>query len=32
MDWIHVAQDGNEWCAPVNMVMKFTFHKMLGNS
>jgi hypothetical protein len=23
VDWIHLAQDRDEWCAPVKMVMKF---------
>jgi hypothetical protein len=29
MDWIDVAQDRDQWMAPVNTVMNFGFHKML---
>jgi hypothetical protein len=32
MDWIHLVQDRNQWKALVNTVIKFGFHKMLGNS
>jgi hypothetical protein len=29
VDWIHLAQDGNQWKALVNVII-FTFHKILG--
>jgi hypothetical protein len=32
VDWIHLAQDGDQWRALVNMVMTLHVHKMLGNS
>jgi hypothetical protein len=27
VDWIHLAEDRNQWQALVNMVMNFGFHK-----
>jgi hypothetical protein len=32
MDWIDLAQDGDQWRALVNTVMNLGFHKMLGSS
>jgi hypothetical protein len=32
VDWIDMAQDGDEWGALVNTVLKFQFHKMLESS
>jgi hypothetical protein len=32
MDWIHLAQDRDQWSALVNMVHISGFHKMLGSS
>jgi hypothetical protein len=31
VDWIGLAQDGENWRALVNAVLKFGFHKMLIN-
>jgi hypothetical protein len=31
VDWISLAQDGENWRALLNAVMNFGFHKMLGN-
>jgi hypothetical protein len=30
MDWIHLAQDTDQWRILVNMVMNLGFHKMLA--
>jgi len=27
MEWIHMAEDRDQWCAIVNMVMNLGFHK-----
>jgi hypothetical protein len=32
MNWIHLAEDRDEWRALVNTVMNLLFHKMLENS
>jgi hypothetical protein len=32
MDYIHLAQDKDQWQALVNTVMKIGSHEMLGNS
>jgi hypothetical protein len=32
VDWIHVAQDREQWPALVNTVMNFRFHKRWANS
>jgi hypothetical protein len=32
IDWIHPAQDGDQWQYLVKAVMNFRVHKMLGNS
>jgi hypothetical protein len=32
MDWIHLAQDTDQWRALVNTVMKLQVHRMLGYS
>jgi hypothetical protein len=32
MDWIDLAQDGDQWRALVNMVMNLGFHKILLSS
>jgi hypothetical protein len=31
VDWMHLAQDRDQWQALVNMVMKFQITKKLGN-
>jgi hypothetical protein len=31
VDRIGLTQDGEKWRAPVNSVITFEFHKMLGN-
>jgi hypothetical protein len=32
VDWIHLAQDKDQWRTLVNMVMTFAFHKRQGIS
>jgi hypothetical protein len=32
MDWIDLAQDGDQWRAIVNMVMNFQVLSILGSS
>jgi hypothetical protein len=32
MDWIHSAQDGNQWKAALKWQLTFGFHKILGIS
>jgi hypothetical protein len=32
MDWIDLAEDGDQWRAFVNTVNTFGFHKILGSS
>jgi hypothetical protein len=32
MDWIHLAQDKNQWWAVVNRAMKLLLHKRRGVS
>jgi hypothetical protein len=32
MNWIHLAEDGDQWWALVNTVINFQFHKVLGMS
>jgi hypothetical protein len=32
MDWIHLAEDRDQWRAVVNTAMNLRVHKMLGNS
>jgi hypothetical protein len=32
MDWIHMAQDRDQWRDLVNTVMNLRVHKMLGGS
>jgi hypothetical protein len=32
INWIDLAQDRDQWTAPVNTIMNFRLHKMLGNS
>jgi hypothetical protein len=31
IDWIHLAQDRDQWQALVNTVLNRQFHKVLGN-
>jgi hypothetical protein len=32
VDWMQLAQDREQWLAPVNTVMKLGFHKRQGTS
>jgi hypothetical protein len=32
VDWIDVAQDRDQWRAPVNTALNFGFNEMLGSS
>jgi hypothetical protein len=32
MNWIHLAEDEDQWRALVNMVITFEFNKLLENS
>jgi hypothetical protein len=32
VDWMHLAQDRDQWPAPVNTVTNFWFHKRRGSS
>jgi hypothetical protein len=32
MDWIHLAEDRDQWRAVVNTAVNLRVHKMLGNS
>jgi hypothetical protein len=31
VDWIHLAQDRDQWCVPVNMVMNLWVLQKAGN-
>jgi hypothetical protein len=32
MEWIHLAQDRDQWRDLMNTAMNFRFHKILGSS